>query len=110
MAHKYFGTEGIRGRANVAITPELALRVGQAAGLIFRRGDYRNRVLIGKDTRRSGYMIETALVAGFTSMGMDVLLTGPIPTPAVGMLTRSMRADLGVQLTDIPRERDRSGA
>ena len=79
MAHKYFGTEGIRGRANVAITPELALRVGKAAGLIFRRGDYRNRVLIGKDTRRSGYMIETALVAGFTSMGMDVLLTGPNP-------------------------------
>ena len=99
MAHKYFGTEGIRGRANVAITPELALRVGQAAGQIFRRGDYRNRVLIGKDTRRSGYMIETALVAGFTSMGMDVLLTGPIPTPAVGMLTRSMRADLGVMIS-----------
>ena len=98
MTHKYFGTEGIRGRANVAITPELALRVGQAAGLIFRRGGYRNRVLIGKDTRRSGYMIETALVAGFTSMGMDVLLTGPIPTPAVGMLTRSMRADLGVMI------------
>ena len=98
MTHKYFGTEGIRGRANVAITPELALRVGQAAGLIFRRGGYRNRVLTGKDTRRSGYMIETALVAGFTSMGMDVLLTGPIPTPAVGMLTRSMRADLGVMI------------
>jgi phosphoglucosamine mutase len=77
----------------------LALRVGQAAGLIFRRGGYRNRVLIGKDTRRSGYMIETALVAGFTSMGMDVLLTGPIPTPAVGMLTRSMRADLGVMIS-----------
>ena len=98
MTHKYFGTEGIRGRANVAITPELALRVGQAAGLIFRRGGYRNRVLIGKDTRRSGYMIETALVAGFTSMGIDVLLIGPIPTPAVGMLTRSMRADLGVMI------------
>ena len=99
MAHRYFGTEGIRGHANVAITPELALRVGQAAGLIFRHGDYRNRVLIGKDTRRSGYMIETALVAGFTSVGMDVLLTGPIPTPAVGMLTRSMRADLGVMIS-----------
>src|SRR5215831_4233322 len=99
MAHRYFGTEGIRGHANTAITPELALRVGQAAGLIFRRGDYRNRVLIGKDTRRSGYMIETALVAGFTSVGMDVLLTGPIPTPAVGMLTRSMRADLGVMIS-----------
>jgi phosphoglucosamine mutase len=99
VAHKYFGTEGVRGRANVAITPELALRVGQAAGRIFRRGDYRNRVLIGKDTRRSGYMIETALVAGFTSVGMAVLLTGPIPTPAVGMLTRSMRADLGVMIS-----------
>ena len=81
------------------ITPELALKVGQAAGLIFRRGDHRHRVLIGKDTRLSGYMIETALVAGFTSVGMDVLLTGPIPTPAVGMLTRSMRADIGVMIS-----------
>jgi phosphoglucosamine mutase len=99
MARKYFGTDGIRGRANTAITPELALRVGQAAGLIFRRGEHRNRVLIGKDTRRSGYMIENALVSGFTSVGIDVLLTGPIPTPAVGMLTRSMRADLGVMIS-----------
>ncbi len=99
MVRKYFGTDGIRGRANGTITPELALRVGQAAGLIFRRGDHRHRVLIGKDTRLSGYMIETALVAGFTSVGMDVLLTGPIPTPAVGMLTRSMRADLGVMIS-----------
>src|SRR6195256_6895856 len=99
MARKYFGTDGIRGRANGVITPELALKVGQAAGLIFRRGDHRHRVLIGKDTRLSGYMIETALVAGFTSVGMDVLLTGPIPTPAVGMLTRSMRADLGVMIS-----------
>src|SRR6516162_11069750 len=99
MARRYFGTDGIRGRINVAITPELALHVGQAAGLIFRRGEYRHRVLIGKDTRRSGYMIETALVAGFTSVGMDVLLTGPIPTPAVGMLTRSLRADLGVMIS-----------
>src|SRR5437773_6673277 len=90
---------GIRGRANGVITPELALRVGQAAGLIFRRGEHRHRVLIGKDTRLSGYMIETALVAGFTSVGMDVLLTGPMPTPAVGMLTRSMRADLGVMIS-----------
>src|SRR6202030_242287 len=89
----------IRGRANGTITPELALKVGQAAGLIFRRGEHRHRVLIGKDTRLSGYMIETALVAGFTSVGMDVLLTGPIPTPAVGMLTRSMRADLGVMIS-----------
>jgi phosphoglucosamine mutase len=99
MVRKHFGTDGIRGRANGEITPELALKVGQAAGLIFRRGDHRHRVLIGKDTRLSGYMIETALVAGFTSVGMDVLLTGPIPTPAVGMLTRSMRADIGVMIS-----------
>jgi phosphoglucosamine mutase len=99
MVRKYFGTDGIRGRANGVITPELALKVGQAAGLVFRRGDHRHRVLIGKDTRLSGYMIETALVAGFTSVGMDVLLTGPIPTPAVGMLTRSMRADLGAMIS-----------
>ena len=99
MARRYFGTDGIRGRANGVITPELALRVGQAAGLIFRRGEHRHRVLIGKDTRLSGYMIETALVAGFTSVGVDVLLTGPIPTPAVGMLTRSMRADIGVMIS-----------
>src|SRR3974390_1336135 len=99
MVRKYFGTDGIRGRANGTITPELALKVGQAAGFIFRNGDYRHRVLIGKDTRLSGYMIETALVAGFTSVGMDVLLTGPIPTPAVAMLTRSMRADLGVMIS-----------
>ena len=99
MARKYFGTDGIRGRANGIITPELALKVGQAAGLIFRRGDHRHRVLIGKDTRLSGYMIETALVAGFTSVGMDVFQTGPMPTPAVAMLTRSMRADLGVMIS-----------
>src|SRR5438270_11144136 len=99
MVRKYFGTDGVRGRANGVITPELALKVGQAAGLIFRRGDHRHRVLIGKDTRLSGYMIETALVAGFTSVGMDVLLTGPIPTPAVGMLTHTMRADLGVMIS-----------
>src|SRR6201997_5677093 len=99
MVRKYFGTDGIRGRANGIITPELALKAGQAAGLAFRRGDHRHRVVIGKDTRLSGYMIETALVAGFTSVGMDVLLTGPIPTPAVGMLPRSMRADLGVMIS-----------
>jgi phosphoglucosamine mutase len=99
MARKYFGTDGIRGRANGVITPELALKVGQAAGLVFRRGDHRHRALIGKDTRLSGYMIETSLVSGFTSVGMDVLLTGPIPTPAVGMLTRSMRADIGVMIS-----------
>ena len=99
MVRRYFGTDGIRGRANSVITPELALKVGQAAGLIFRNGDHRHRVLIGKDTRLSGYMIENALVAGFTSVGMDVLLTGPIPTPAVGMLAHSMRADLGVMIS-----------
>src|SRR6476646_7566237 len=99
MARKYFGTDGIRGRANGAITPELALKVGQAAGLMFQRGEYRHRVVIGKDTRLSGYMIETALQAGFNSVGMDVLLTGPIPTPAVAMLTRSMRCDLGVMIS-----------
>ena len=99
MARKYFGTDGVRGKANTVITPDLALRVGQAAGLVFRRGVHRNRVVIGKDTRLSGYMIETALVAGFTSVGMDVLLLGPMPTPAVAMLTRSMRADLGVMIS-----------
>src|SRR5437763_15561356 len=99
MARKYFGTDGIRGRANGVITAELALKVGQADGLIFQAGDHRHRVLIGKDTRLSGYMIENALTAGFTSVGMDVLLTGPIPTPGVAMLTRSMRADLGVMIS-----------
>src|SRR5919107_1746837 len=97
---KYFGTDGIRGRANGIITPDLALKVGQAAGLMFQQnGDYRHRVVIGKDTRLSGYMIEYALVAGFTSVGMDVLLLGPMPTPAVAMLTRSMRCDLGVMIS-----------
>src|SRR5216110_447574 len=99
MARKYFGTDGIRGRANGLITPELALKVGQAAGLVFQGGDHRHRVVIGKDTRLSGYMIEYAMVAGFTSVGMDVLLLGPMPTPAISMLTRSMRADLGVMIS-----------
>ena len=99
MSRKYFGTDGIRGRANGLITPELAMKVGQAAGLVFQRGEYRHRVVIGKDTRLSGYMIEYALVAGFTSVGMDVLLLGPMPTPAVAMLTKSMRADLGVMIS-----------
>jgi phosphoglucosamine mutase len=99
MARKYFGTDGIRGRANGVITPELALKVGMSAGVVFVRGDHRHRVLIGKDTRLSGYMIENALVAGFTSVGMDVFLTGPMPTPAVAMLTRSMRCDLGVMIS-----------
>jgi phosphoglucosamine mutase len=99
MTGKYFGTDGIRGRANGVITAELALKVGQAVGLTFQNGDHRHRVLIGKDTRLSGYMIENALTAGFTSVGMDVLVTGPIPTPGVAMLTRSMRADLGVMIS-----------
>jgi phosphoglucosamine mutase len=99
MTRKYFGTDGVRGRANQVITPELALKVGQAAGLAFRRGEDRHRVVIGKDTRLSGYMIESALQAGFTSVGIDVLLLGPMPTPAVAMLTRSMRADLGVMIS-----------
>lgn len=96
---RYFGTDGIRGKANSALTAELAQKVGMAAGLVFHRGDHRHRVVIGKDTRLSGYMIETALVSGFTAVGMDVLLLGPMPTPAVGMLTRSMRADLGVMIS-----------
>src|SRR5687768_6507621 len=100
MARKYFGTDGVRGLANGdKLTPELAMRVGMAAGLTFVRGDHRNRVVIGKDTRRSGYMIESALTAGFTAVGMDVYLLGPMPTPAVAMLTRSLRADLGVMIS-----------
>src|SRR5437588_9575131 len=99
MVRKYFGTDGIRGRANTSITPELALKVGQADGLVFLRGEHRHRVVIGKDTRLSGYMIETAMIAGFTSVGMDVLQLGPMPTPAVAMLARSMRADLGVMIS-----------
>ena len=100
MARKFFGTDGIRGRTNDGVmTAATAMRVGQAAGLVFQRGDHRHRLVIGKDTRLSGYMIETALVAGFTSVGMDVLLLGPVPTPAVAMLTRSMRADLGVMIS-----------
>ncbi len=99
MSRKYFGTDGVRGLANKVITPELALKIGQAAGLAFRRGDHRHRVVIGKDTRLSGYMIEAAMQAGFTSVGIEVMLLGPIPTPAVAMLTRSMRADLGVMIS-----------
>jgi len=100
MTRKYFGTDGIRGLANGSkLTPELAMKVGMAAGLTFVQGDHRNRVVIGKDTRRSGYMIESALTAGFTAVGMDVYLLGPMPTPAVAMLTRSLRADLGVMIS-----------
>lgn len=99
MSRKYFGTDGIRGKANATMTAETALRVGMAAGRYFTRGEHRHRVVIGKDTRLSGYMIETALVAGFTSVGMDVFQFGPLPTPAVAMLTRSLRADLGVMIS-----------
>jgi len=100
MARKFFGTDGIRGKANTfPITPQLALQVGIAAGLAFRNGGHRHRVVIGKDTRLSGYMIEPALTAGFTAAGMDVFLLGPMPTPAVAMLTRSLRADLGVMIS-----------
>ena len=100
MVRKYFGTDGIRGRANDGVmTAENALKVGQAAGLHFVRGLHRHRVVIGKDTRLSGYMMENALVAGFTSVGMDVVMTGPLPTPAVALLTREMRADLGVMIS-----------
>lgn len=97
---RLFGTDGIRGHANDwPMTAETALKVGMAVGTKFRRGNHRHRVVIGKDTRLSGYMIETALVAGFTSVGMDVFQIGPMPTPAVAMLTRSLRADLGVMIS-----------
>ncbi|MBN8809012.1 MAG: phosphoglucosamine mutase [Sphingomonas sp.] len=100
MARKYFGTDGIRGRTNTQpMTAAMAMKVGMAAGAHFVRGDHKHRVVIGKDTRLSGYMIENALVAGFTSVGMDVTLFGPLPTPAIGMLTKSMRADLGVMIS-----------
>ena len=101
MARKLFGTDGVRGRANsYPMTAEMALRLGAAAGRYFRRdGSGVHRVVIGKDTRRSGYMLENALTAGLTSTGMNVLLLGPVPTPAVGFLTRSMRADLGVMIS-----------
>ncbi len=101
MSRKLFGTDGVRGRANThPMTAELALRLGAAAGAYFRRrGADGHRVVIGKDTRLSGYMLETALTAGLTSTGMNVLLLGPVPTPAVGFLTRSMRADLGIMIS-----------
>ncbi len=100
MTRKFFGTDGIRGLTNQEpMSAETALRVGQAAGAYFLRGDHRHRVVIGKDTRLSGYMMESAMVAGFNSVGMDVVLLGPMPTPAVAMLTKSMRADLGVMIS-----------
>ncbi len=100
MSRRYFGTDGIRGSANShPMTAEIAMRVGMAAGKLFTNGQHRHRVVIGKDTRLSCYMIESALVSGFTSVGMDVFQLGPMPTPAVAMLTRSLRADLGVMIS-----------
>lgn len=100
MSRKLFGTDGVRGRANAhPMTSEMALKLGAAAGHYFNNQGATGRVVIGKDTRRSGYMLENALTAGLTSVGMNVFLLGPVPTPAVGMLTRSMRADLGVMIS-----------
>ena len=100
MSRKLFGTDGVRGRANsFPMTAEVAMRLGQAAGAHFQTGAHKHRVVIGKDTRRSGYLIENALSAGFLSTGMDVHFLGPVPTPAVGMLTRSLRADMGVMIS-----------
>ncbi|MDE2411083.1 MAG: phosphoglucosamine mutase [Sphingomonadales bacterium] len=100
MGRNYFGTDGIRGLTNAGVmTAATAMKVGQAAGTRFLRGTHRHRVVIGKDTRLSGYMLENALVAGFTSVGMDVVLTGPLPTPAIAMLTRELRADVGVMIS-----------
>jgi phosphoglucosamine mutase len=100
MSKRYFGTDGIRGRANsFPMTAEIAMKVGMAAGMSFQRGNHRHRVVLGKDTRLSGYMIENAMVAGFCAAGMDVFLLGPVPTPAVAMLARSLRADIGVMIS-----------
>ena len=100
IKRKYFGTDGVRGLANAfPMTPDIALKLGAAAGRHFRKDQKQHRVVIGKDTRRSSYMFENALTAGFTSTGMDVYLLGPVPTPAVGVLTRSMRADVGVMIS-----------
>ena len=98
--NKYFGTDGIRGQANqFPMTAEIALKVGMAVGAKFIDGNHRHRVVIGKDTRLSGYIIEPALTAGLASIGMDVFLVGPVPTPAVAMLTKSMRADIGIMIS-----------
>src|SRR5437764_4179612 len=100
MARKLFGTDGIRGTANSEpMTPETALKVAMAVGDCFQNGAHKHLVVIGKDTRLSGYMLEPALTAGFVTMGMDVVLVGPLPTPAIAMLTRSLRADLGVVIS-----------
>lgn len=100
MSRKYFGTDGIRGEVNKGcMTPDVIMKVGLAAGRAFIRGDHVHRVVIGKDTRRSGYMYEPALAAGFTAVGMDVIMVGPMPTPAIAMLVKSLRADLGVMIS-----------
>jgi phosphoglucosamine mutase len=110
MTRRYFGTDGIRGLANRhPMTSEVALKVGMAAGKLFQNGKHRHRVVIGKDTRLSGYMLEAALMSGFTAVGMDVFLLGPMPTPAVAMLTRSLRADLGVMISASHNRYDDNG-
>ncbi|HEX2842439.1 phosphoglucosamine mutase [Hyphomicrobium sp.] len=110
MTRRYFGTDGIRGLANRhPMTSEVALKVGMAAGKLFQSGTHRHRVVIGKDTRLSGYMLEAALMSGFTAVGMDVFLLGPMPTPAVAMLTRSLRADLGVMISASHNRYDDNG-
>jgi len=97
---QFFGTDGVRGQANVwPMTPDMIMKIAMAAAQKFIRGEHRHSVVIGKDTRQSGYMVESALTAGFVSMGMDVMLLGPLPTPAVAMLTRTLRADLGVMIS-----------
>ena len=111
MARKFFGTDGVRGTANIyPMTAEMALRIGAAVGRYFRNdGTNQHRVVIGKDTRLSGYMFENALTAGLTSTGMNVFLLGPVPTPAVGLLTTSMRADLGVMISASHNPADDNG-
>src|ERR1700753_148552 len=100
MMRKLFGTDGVRGTANIEpMTPETARRVAMSVGECFHNGTHKHLVVIGKDTRLSGYMLEPALTAGFIAMGMDVVLVGPLPTPAIAMLTRSLRADLGVMIS-----------
>jgi len=110
MSRRYFGTDGIRGLSNsYPMTSEVALKVGMAAGRVFQSGSHRHRVVIGKDTRLSGYMLEAALMSGFTAVGMDVFLLGPMPTPAVAMLTRSLRADIGVMISASHNRYDDNG-
>ena len=110
MTRRYFGTDGIRGLANRhPMTSEVALKVGMAAGKLFQNGNHRHRVVIGKDTRLSGYMLEAALMSGFTAVGVDVFLLGPMPTPAVAMLTRSLRADIGVMISASHNRYDDNG-